>query len=169
MIWAFAFALIFVVFAWRDIYDMASGFLDYVMDTLFFCLLTALIFAVGIGFGFIVGTAFPKDWIPSPQARLVSLRNADGVNGTFFLGTGSIGTDQYYFYYKEVEGGYQPGKVLVANNVTVHEENRQDALMQRYVWQFTSSTYEWFGFTWPHEKYDFYIPQGTLKKNFVLQ
>ena len=173
MIWAYVFTSVFVVFAWKewkDEYAMSQGFLAYAGNTFAFGFITTVVFLVGIGIGFIVGTAFPQQWTPESQARLVSLRNTDGVNGTLFLGTGSIGTSQHYFYYREVEGGYEPGTVVLAtNNIIVHEEHRQDAWMRVYVRQFTNPTYILFGLVWPHERYAFFIPRGTLQKNFVLQ
>jgi len=100
---------------------------------------------------------------------LVSLRNSDGISGNFFLGTGSIGTTQYYFFHKEAGRGYRPGKVEVADNVVVFEEKRQNGELRAYTYQFVNPSLRWVAKDRKSQKYEFVIPEGSLKKNFVLQ
>ena len=169
MIWPFLFALLFVIFAWRSIYDMASGFLEYCFSTLFLVVFTAMAFGVGLGFASLIGLAVPKHWTGPDTAKLVSLRDGDGISGHFFLGTGSIGTTQYYFFYKEAGQGYQPGKVTVTGNVMVFEEKRQGGELKAYTYQFVNPSLGWVAIDWQSQKYEFVIPEGSLKKNFVLQ
>ena len=169
MIWPFLFALLFVIFAWRSIYDMASDFLEYCFETFTLVILTTVAFGVGLGFASLIGLAMPKHWTGPETAKLVSLRNGDGISGHFFLGTGSIGTTQYYFFYKEAEQGYQPGKVAVADNVMVFEEKRQSGDLKAYTYQFVNPSLRWIAMDWQSQKYEFVIPEGSLKKNFVLQ
>jgi hypothetical protein len=168
MIWPFLFVLIFVVFALRTIYERANDLLDYFMDTLFLVLLSVLVFIFGIGFSSLMGLAVSKHWTGPETAQLVSLRNDD--SGNFFLEIGSIGTTQYYFFYKEAGQGYQPGKVEVANNVMVFEEKRQGGDLKAYTYQFVNPSLGWIAMDWQgQKKYEFVIPEGSLKKNFVLQ
>ena len=169
MIWPFLFALLFVIFAWRSIYDKASDFLDYCFSTFFLVVFTAMAFGVGLGFASLIGLAVPKHWTGPDTAKLVSLRDGDGISGHFFLGTGSIGTTQYYFFYKEAGQGYQPGKVTVTGNVMVFEEKRQGGELKAYTYQFVNSSFGWIAMDWQSQKYEFVIPEGSLKKNFVLQ
>lgn len=168
MIWPFLFVLLFVIFAWKSIYRESCDFLDYFFDTLFLGLMSILVFALGIGFSLLIGLAGSKQWIGPETAKLVSLRGNDGISGSFFLGIGSIGTTQYYFFYKEAEGGYQPGKVKIVNNVMVFEEKRQDAQVKIYTYRFTKPWLKWFAECWPSRKYEFVVPEGSIKKDFVL-
>ena len=80
-----------------------------------------------------------------------------------------FGTTQYYFYYKEAGRGYQPGRVEVADNVTVFEEKRQAGELKVYTSKFVNPSLEWVALNVEHHKYEFIIPEGSLKKNFVLQ
>lgn len=169
MIWAFLFALLFVIFAWKSIYDMVSDFLEYCFLTLFFVFCTAIAFGVGIGFALLIGLAVPKHWTEPETAKLVSLRDGESNSGHFFLGTGSIGTTQYYFFYEEDGSGYRPRKVAVADNVIVFEEKRQGGELKAYTYQFVNPSFGWVAVDWPSRKYEFVIPEGSLKKNFVLQ
>ncbi|MEK7568368.1 MAG: hypothetical protein AAB498_01935 [Patescibacteria group bacterium] len=169
MIWPFLFAVLFVIFAWRSVYDVASDFLEYYFSTFFLVIFTALAFGVGLGFASLVGLAVPKHWTGPETAKLVSLRDGDGISGHFFLGTGSIGATQYYFFYKEAGQGYQPGKVAVADNVIVFEEKRQGGELKAYTYQFVNPSFGWIAIDWQGQKYEFVIPEGSLKKNFVLR
>ena len=169
MIWPFLFALLFVIFAWRSIYDMASDFEGYCLSTVLLVAFAAVAFGVGLGFASVIGLAVPKHWTEPETIKLVSLRDGDGISGHFFLGTGSIGTTQYYFFYKEAGRGYQPGKVAVANNVIIFEEKRQGGDLKVYTDQFVSQCFEWVAMNWQSQKYEFVVPEGSLQKNFVLQ
>ncbi len=111
MIWPFLSALLFVIFAWSSMYNIAFNFLMYCFSTILFVIFTAVAFGVGLGFASLIGLAVPKHWTGPERAKLVSLRDGDGISGAFFLGTGSIGTTQYYFFYKDAErGGTNPGR-----------------------------------------------------------
>ena len=171
MIWPILFAILFIIFAWRSIYDFGldHDFLDRFMDTLLLLLLAALVFGFGVGFSFLAGIAVPKQWTGPETTQLVSLRDSDGVSGQFFLGTGSIDATQYYFFYKEAGQGYQPGKVEVSNNVTVFEEKGQNGQLKTYTYKFSNPLFRWIALELPNQKYEFIIPEGSLKKNFVLQ
>jgi len=169
MIWPFLFVLLFVIFAWRSNYEFAVDFSDYVVDTLFLGLLSALVFGLGIGFSSLMGLAVSKHWTESETTQLVSLRNSDSISGNFFIGTGSIGTTQYYFFYKEAGQGYQPGKVAIKDNVVVFEEKRQNGELKVYTYQFVNPSLGWIAMDCQNQKYEFIIPEGSLKKNFVLQ
>jgi len=86
-----------------------------------------------------------------------------------FSAPASISTTQYYFFYKEVGQGYQPGKVAIADNVLVFEEKRQGGELRTYTYQFVNSSLGWIAMGWQSQKYEFVIPEGSIKKNFMLQ
>ena len=169
MIWPFLFVVLFVIFAWRSIYDKADDFLEHCFSTFFLVILTAVVFGVGVGFASLIGLAVPKHWTGPETAQLVSLRDSDGISGHFFLGTGSIGTTQYYFFYEEVGQGYQPGKVAVTEKVMVFEEKQQNGELKVYTRRFVNPWLRWVALHWQGQKYEFVIPAGSLKKNFILQ
>ena len=169
MLWPLIFALVIVIFAWRPLYEDSFGFLEYLLSTMFLAMLAIAGLVAGIAVALIVGAAVPKHWTEGETIKLVSLRSGDSVSGSFFLGTGSIGTTQYYFYYKEAGRGYQPGRVEVADNVTIFEEKRQAGELKVYTSKFVNPSLEWVALNVEHHKYEFIIPEGSLKKNFVLQ
>src|SRR3990167_4853279 len=167
MLWPLIFALVIVNFAWRPLYGSSYDFLEYFFSSIFLGFFATIGLAVGLAFALLVGLAVPKHWTAGEVIKLVSLRSSDGINGNFFLGTGSIGTTQYYFYYKEAGRGYQPGKVEVADNVMVFEEKRQGGDLKAYTYQFVNPSLGCIAMDWQSQKYEFVIPDGSLKKNFV--
>jgi len=126
---------------------------------------------LGLLIGVLAGNFIPKYKVVSNTVKIVSLRNGDGITGSFFLGSGSIGSEQYYFYYKKVGNGYQQGKLMADDKVTVFEEERKDGEIRIYVSNFVSKSYFWVAFPvcMFEPKYEFHIPNGSLKMNFTLQ
>lgn len=169
MIWPYLFSILFVVFAWRNIYEMNYGFLDYFFSTLFLTLFSTVSFFIGLAFALLIGLAVPKHWTGPETSQLVGLRNSEGISGNFFLGTGSIDSTQYYFFYKEAGQAYQPGKIEVGDNVVIFEDKREGGELKVYTYGFMSKSFEWVAVDWQSHRYEFFIPDGSLKKNFVLQ
>jgi hypothetical protein len=123
---------------------------------------------VGLGLSYLLGILFPKKWFEYKH-ELVSLRGSEGTQGRFFLGSGSIGQGEYYFYYEKSGAGYAPGKIMIDNNVTVYEEEREDGQMVVFVRHFVWWTQVRLFANWPREwRYEFHIPKGTLKQEFHL-
>lgn len=167
MIWPIIFVLLFIIFTWRSIYDTACEFIEYFMYTLLFILFSIFVFGMGIGVSLLVGIAIPKQWREVETVQLISLRDSEGLSGSFFLGSGKIGTTPYYFFYKKVGNGYQLGKVAVDDNVIVFEEKREDGQLKVYTRKFTNPSLRWIALTWPSHKHEFVIPEGSIKRNFL--
>lgn len=168
MIWPWLFAVLFVIFARKSIYRLSTDFIEYFFDTLFFAFFSAIAFGIGCGFALLIGLTLPKQWIGPESVQLASLRGNDSVNGHFFLGTGSIGTEQYYFFYEEAGQGYRPGKIKVADNVAIFEEKRLNGEARWYTYRFTNPSFKWIALHTTQYRYEFIIPEGSLKKNFTL-
>ncbi len=170
MLWPLLFVLIFVVFAWKDMYGQADGFLDRCAATFFFGIFASIVFFFGIGFASVIGLAVPKHWTGPETTGLVSLRGSDGLSGQFYLGTGSIDTTQHYFFYEAVGLGYRPRKIEIEGNVTVFEdEERKVGELKTYTYQFVNPNLLLVGLDYPTKKYEFFIPRGSIKRDFMLQ
>lgn len=98
--------------------------------------------------------------------NLASLRSVDGVSGDFFLGSGSVGSDLYYFYFVDQgDQGLVASKVNATGGwltVRVHEVDGQTGgVLKTYKWvPDRSSPVVWFGVAveGPVSVYDFYVP-----------
>jgi hypothetical protein len=107
--------------------------------------------------------------------ELVSIKDGDTVNGSFFLGCGNIGTNSYYIYYYR-DGSDEHGKIFMrdkalvsiskiceTNNVEPHLE------IQNYKWVYPG----WLGKE-PNSApgyytYTFFVPEGTIIQQFKLE
>lgn len=123
----------------------------------------------GVFLAFLIGISAPSEWVMVETAKLASSRDTDGVSGQFFLGSGSIGTTQYYFFYKEVELGYRPGKVAAeGDNILIIEKERRDGELAVYKYR-PIGLWKWITLRQDPIKFEFSIPTGTLKRGFVLR
>jgi hypothetical protein len=169
MIWAVGLGLLFFVLSIRELFvnDRTHGFLDFLGSSIATCLITAVGMFVGLVIAFIIGTQVEKQET-SITLDLVSLRNSQGISGSFFLGTGSIGSSDYYFYNTGSEDAFRPGKVETNGNITVFQENRSDGKLIVFTSSFKEEWRYWYATHFWSGRYEFHIPKGSLKSGFVL-
>ena len=118
-----------------------------------------------------VGKLFPITTYQAATVPLTVIRDKDGVEGHFFLGSGTIESKPYYFYYiKNHDGSVSPGKISYDANVRVYQEKREDAQFIRW-----ASKSKW-GWVWlvaapPSDDWyavDFHVPAGTVKSGYSM-
>lgn len=126
----------------------------------------------GIGLAALIGYLFKTHPIVKGRDALVALRDKDGVEGQFFLGSGMLEGAPYYFYYAKLpDGGFKPGKVRVSSGVRVYEDSADGVA--------SLISYEWeadLGLAWliaiPSStggySYDFHVPKGTIRTGFTM-
>lgn len=128
---------------------------------------------------FIVGCyAPPRERTEIGRVELLTLRNINATEGRFFLGSGGIGDAQYYSYYWKVdENGYRPERMAFDESITVYEDTSNHPYLAVYKNLIPPNRYykliPWVFFfrdLGPNEEstFEFHIPPGTLKNNFVL-
>lgn len=114
----------------------------------------------------------------SKEYKLVSLQDSSQVNGnmssSLFYVYASLGTDEVYTYYYELEnGGYKRGKVSADDTVIFEEENCTPKLVEYTVYtknKLGSILRKLFTFSNnpTSEKYEIFVPKGTVLKKFKL-
>lgn len=106
-------------------------------------------------------------------APLVSMRSADGISGSLrgglFVMSGTIGTEQYYFWYEQDGKAIVPRKVHAGGGVYVFEEDRKDAVVKVFDWSFTHAWVSWFGVKDSGKTWEFHVPVGTVQKQLSVQ
>ncbi|OGF62178.1 hypothetical protein A2662_04615 [Candidatus Giovannonibacteria bacterium RIFCSPHIGHO2_01_FULL_45_33] len=167
MIFVIGLPILVIVFSWADWFRYASDFLDYFFLSLSGLSLVGVVATIGAGLAFLVGCILPKKWQNSGTAKLIAMRDINGIKGSFVLGTGSIESKQYYFFYKEQGGGFVPGKVEVSDNVVIYEEGREDGALKSFSREFSNPIFWFFGVV-SSERYEFFIPKGSIRTGFVL-
>lgn len=150
---------------------MREGFVDYTL----LCCLTVMMTGLGsiplFGIAFGLGALFETHPEVVNNYTLVSIRDKDGVTGQFFLGSGMIQSEQYYFYYfKNADGSVTPGRVRAGQGVRVYEEDRTTAELVEFHWELNKS-WAWTvafpvhddGWSWK-----FYVPKGTVRTGYTM-
>ena len=98
----------------------------------------------------------------------------------FFLGSGSIEAEGYYFYYYELpDGGKMLDKIPADQTTVYEEENRTDGFIEKYIGYYNYTgrvTFTWFDHPIDIKrsvgdydvKYKVYIPEGSITRDFNL-
>ena len=168
MIWILPVIFVFAYFFYKLVIRGGYMFAVGIVVTFFFSFIIA---ALSFGAACLTGFAFTTHAVKYSEHTLVAIRDKDGIRGQFFLGTGSISGDQYYFYYDQLpDGGLRPGKVRASGGVRIYEENRSDAKLIKYIWDF-DQPWAWYvsipirdgGYF-----YEFYVPNGAIKRGFTM-
>ncbi len=95
--------------------------------------------------------------------RIVSLQDNNRTEGSFSLGSGHIeGVTYYCYYYNHRDGGYALGKVKTSNARIVEWD--KDYAIKKYT---MVENKEW-GKGHMVGGYVFYVPKGTVVRNFNL-
>lgn len=95
-----------------------------------------------------------------------SINRGSEMNGNFFLGSGSIDTKQYYFYYYKSTYGYKLSKIEAYNTYIVETNDMKPQIVKTY------KDYD-DGFISLKDgnvsiRNIIYVPKNTIVKDFVL-
>lgn len=137
---------------------------------MFGCMFVLLMFSFLVIYCFI-GIAWRKntEYHRRETYELVALKDNTTIQGSIFFFSGTM---RYYFYYKESNGALKLQSIPV-RNTEIYEEQRNDGTVTRYdVWGVTKSGFNWLSPIpyWDRKcsKYVVRIPEGTIKRDFVL-
>lgn len=148
-----------------------SGFLGYFLGLLVWGALSILACIPWFGLATFIGLAFPTNAIMESKTELAALRVKDGVEGHFFLGSGTVEGKQYYFYYlKNEDGSLTPAKVNADEDVKIYEEERKDATLVKYNAEFKNEIAYIIGVPTMQGKksVEFHVPVGTVKIGYEM-
>lgn len=150
---------------------VSMGWTFYAIGVLLLLMVMGMAGAAGAGLAALIGNLFESHAVERARRRLVAIRDKDGVAGHFFLGSGFVNSDPYYFYYEQVkDGGFRPGKVRVGQGVRVYEEDRQDAELVEFEWD-VDLKWAW-AIAFPSNaggySYDFHVPRGTIRIGYTM-
>ena len=123
---------------------------------------------IGAFLGFVVALFIPseKKWVLDETHELQSFKDNSSLQGGFFLGTGSVnGYIKYTFYYK-INGGFKLMQ-LDYEDVIIKYSNEKPKF-EKYKEVCTEATINKYSLYFEHTKYTVYVPEGTIKQNYVL-
>jgi len=108
------------------------------------------------------------------ETEIVSIRSQNSVGGSFLIGCGSIGTEQYYVYMKKLEDGSYKQNKLPVERCRIYENSN---LEPRVEWDMVTRVLPvWmsFGFDWidnitkQEGDYRIIVPENTIIQSFEI-
>jgi len=124
----------------------------------------AVMIMITIWFGgnTITGEIRQPEYTLGESQKLVNLEVADRIEGHFVLGTGTIESQPAYFYYQEVNTQAYQLKWVKAEDAVVHEDDTNAGTLLIYHPSFKDLV---FSLDYS-DRYDFYIPIGSIKQDY---
>lgn len=142
------------------------------------CVITAFSFIIMFFIGGIAcAVMFDMHLVKTAEQTLVAIRDKDGIGGSFFLGSGSIDSKPYYFYYvKLTDGGIRPDRMPINTSITIYEEDRTDAVLIWRKWEYDMQEIRnnSFGYRFAipmsgnNQVWEFHVPKGTIRTGYSM-
>lgn len=142
------------------------------------CIVTALVCGLSLlaahGVASFIGSKSDQEWEQCWRADMVSLRQADGIQGSIaggvFMIVGRVDSKQIYHYYtKGRDGAFHPDHWTADNFTRIFEEDRKDGTVVQFKERFRHRWLEWIAETDGDYQMDFHIPKGSLRRDFTLE
>lgn len=147
-------------------WDLADYF-GFIAVSAFFCGL-GLILSILVASG--IGLFFKQTLVQTDTYQLVSMRDAIGIQGNFFLGFGSVSDNPKYYFYKKLPNNGYKLQSLDADNVTIYQDDDKAPHVKVYGYDFKNKYIQWFALpkgAW-YSIYDVHIPANSIKQDFNL-
>ena len=106
-------------------------------------------------------------WKEKERTEIYSIGNQVGVEGHFVLGSGSIESEMYYFYYVEGSNGGIVINKCESKNVEIVEKDIDKGYIVNYERRYNKPHWFFgFGTFIGDEKVMIEVPKGTIKYNY---
>jgi hypothetical protein len=143
------------------------------LAVLFFLLYSGISFLVGLGIVATVVSTLPKEE-NIYYLDIVSLKNDNSISGNFFLGSGSIQQEEYYFYFvKAKDGSFYRDKVEADRTRIVQTANISPRCEWKEITHISNATTKfWIGtgdLFFERKDFKLYVPPDTIIENFRLE
>lgn len=117
-----------------------------------------------------LGAIAPHRLSPTFSYPLVALKSQDSISGSFFLGSGQIGSDIYYVWYERIyDGGLVPHRVVASSRTRIYEEQQSAPELRAYESHIVGDWWKRFAFDPDSDQIlEFHVPVGSVKRGFVL-
>lgn len=144
--------------------DMDESIVGAVFKSVFFSL------AMGVILGTIVasfiGIFFKTTDSTDTITPIVALQNKQGVQGSFFLGTGSVDSTEYYYYLAQQSGGVTLSKID-SDGVIVYQDNQPPAIVTFTADFVNPHAYLW-AISWHESPTVIHIPKDSIIENYSV-
>lgn len=121
-----------------------------------------LIVAVIGGLCFDATKVYKTEEIP-----IVALKDTNRANGNFFIGSGHVDTDLYYYYFTETEDGGKQFEKVDAEEALIYDTEKENPHILIESMHHSSGLINFF-FVTERQRYSFYIPEGSIDYSFTI-
>ena len=130
-----------------------------------FTLLIALIGAMVGGF---IGMLFPSDAVfDTEEIPICAIADNSATSGGFFLGSGSLKDDMYYYYLTKNEDGTKEMHKVRSEGVKINDSEKENPRIVIEYKQNSNPVVRFFFFTYRTE-HIIYIPPNSIKYNYNI-
>ena len=117
-------------------------------------------------FGALIGSCFEANEVTEvEEIPIVALSDNNNIEGCFFLGTGYVDSETYYYYLTENEDGGKKFAKIKADNAILYDNEKENPRVE-ITHARSSSWIANFFFITDQDIYSIYIPEGSIKYNF---
>lgn len=135
-----------------------------------------------VGIMFTAGNTFDYTFSEEPVLRetteITSLADRYSVKGNFFLGSGTVSSEDYYYFIKNTDNGKITDKIL-QKETYITEDNSQKPRIEEYAYEGEQNPTKdfWLSMNLGADKDDFsykfayyrvFIPEGSIKSDFSV-
>ena len=115
----------------------------------------------------LIGLFIPSYAKLESSVPLATLQDNRGIQGSFFLGTGSIDSEPVYFYIKALpNGGFQQDSIP-AEHVVVFQDDTQPRLITYQTWAKTEWLM-WLGLPGGSYESEIHVPPGSITSAYKV-
>lgn len=160
-------AIMFAVITGRDVYKYCESLTDYFTSTFLTVVMSLCGLVIGFFIAFAIGFFVPKQWVQTDAVQLAGLRNGQS---NYYVRASLSNTSETFFYYKQAGPALIPGQVRAGNNVSIIEEkDRSGGMLKIFTERTANKLWDIVAIAMPNEKYEFYVPAGTVIREFNLR
>lgn len=157
-----------VYFGWTHIFMYGGGLL----------LAIAIGCAVGFDYTDLIDYTFSEEPVLRETTEICSLDDKYSVKGYLFLGSGTVSSEDYYYFIKETDKGKITDKIP-QKETYITEDNSQKPRIEEYAYKGERNATLDFWFSWDFgvNKEDFsyktayyrvFIPENTIRTDFSV-
>ena len=165
MIWFIIGFVVFVVLAICICADTWNDLNDKIIGCIATFLLSSLVSALVCLLASVIMSCFVEvDYSEVSDTKIITLKDNQNMNGNFYIFSGHVEEDLYYYYATETELGYKTEKVK-ANNAYIKYTDGETHI-EKHMGKFANNIANIFGFPMYNDRYIIYCPEGTITNEF---
>lgn len=134
----------------------------------FLSFLSALLVSVLCCFisSLVVSEVAELDYTKTNDTEIIALKDNQNISGGFFIMSGYVDEDLYYYYAKETVYGYKTEKVKAENSYIKYTNDKPH--IETYEPKFKSGVADAFAICMSDNRYVIYCPENTIANEYVV-